>query len=102
MMRLWLMGGAAAIAVGVVIAAYHQGYRAGQDGCEVRTRAAIIAAQDERDQKNNAALQVAQDAAATRQSEIEKLQAEVDAYEARKDDSCTVGADDARRLQSIR
>lgn len=93
---------AAGIAAAFLIGAFGYGYKAASDRCKARTQAAIVSALTEASRKTNAALQAAQDAAIQREKELAALQSEVDAYEARSDDACVIGADDSRRLSNIK
>lgn len=91
--------GVAVVAIGI---AFGAGWKAASDRCAARTQAAIVSALTEASRKTNAALQAAQDAAIQREKELAALQSEVDAYEARSDDACVIGADDSRRLSNIK
>lgn len=99
MIRLAIGGG---IAAALLIGAFGYGYKAASDRCAARTQAAIVSALTEASRKTNAALQAAQDAAKQREQELAALQSEVDAYEARDDDACTVSPADSERLSNIK
>jgi hypothetical protein len=101
----WLIGGAAALSIAVVVGAYWQGHRAGEAACELRVERAIAAEQKRQSTAFSESLEAVTKQAEKTETENANLQDMVTKYEnslARRTDACLLDDTDARGLSGIR